>query len=76
VLNARDWDEANDVCEELRAAGIKCGALEVPNTNSATAWATSWLRPSLELKVFVDAPDIDRAREVLADRLRLPGPDE
>lgn len=70
VLNARDWEEADEVCEQLRAAGIKCGAADVPNVNSATAWLTSWARPSTELKVFVDAADLERAREVLADRLR------
>lgn len=71
IIEARHQEEADEICEQLRAAGIKCGAALMPDRTSATAWLRS-LGPGVDkLYVFVHEDDVERARVVLAERLRL-----
>ena len=54
-------------CEELRAHGIKCACVELPNER-AQASPTRFLSAGFggrEWNVIVSPPDLDRAEEVL-----------
>ena len=69
IIEARHQEEADAICEELRAAGIKCGSALMPDRTSATAWLRSLGSGSDRLYVFVHESDVERARVVLAERL-------
>jgi hypothetical protein len=66
VLTEEDGDA---VCDELRAAGIKCNWASVPEPGSETEWLESLGNPRMILQVFVAESDLERAQAVLADRL-------
>jgi hypothetical protein len=70
VIEVRTEEEGEAVCEELRAAGIKCNWASVPGRGSETSWLESLGNPAMSLQVFVAGSDVGRAEEVLADRLR------
>lgn len=70
IIEARHQEEADEICEELRAAGIKCGAALAPDRHSATAWLRSMGPANDRLYVFVHEDDVERARHVLAVRLK------
>ncbi len=70
IIEARHQEEADEVCEELRAAGIKCGAALMPDRTSATSWLRALGPGADKLYVFVHESDVERARVVLAERLR------
>jgi hypothetical protein len=62
-MEVRDDAEGNDVCEQLRAAGIKCAAEPFPDANSlASIWGGQ--APTV-LTVLVHESDLDKAREVI-----------
>ena len=69
IIEARHQEEADEICEQLRAAGIKCGAALMPDRNSTTAWLGSLGPGADKLYVFVHESDVERARVVLAERL-------
>jgi hypothetical protein len=68
VLEVRTEEEGEAVCEQLRAAGIKCNWASVPAETSETGWLESLGNPTMSLQVFVAESDVERAHEVLADR--------
>ena len=72
IIEARHQEEADEVCAELRAAGIKCGSALMPDRTSATAWLRSLGPGNDRLWVFVHEDDVERAREVLAERFTPP----
>jgi hypothetical protein len=69
VTEVRTEEEGEAVCDELRAAGIKCNWASVPERGPETGWLESLGNPRMVLQVFVDEDDLGRAREVLANRL-------
>src|SRR2546430_2669230 len=59
-MEVRDEAEGDDVCEQLRAAGIKCAVEPLPDANSfASIWA--FQAPTV-LMVLVNDSDLDKAR--------------
>jgi hypothetical protein len=70
VLEVHTEEEGEAVCGELRAAGIKCNWASVPAETSETGWLESLGNPAMSLQVFVAESDVERAHEVLADRLQ------
>lgn len=65
LMQARDSEQGERVCELLRAAGIKCNHSAVPDENSATAWLTGFLPHRDVVEVFVRESDMDKARQVV-----------
>ncbi len=65
LMQVRDEDEGDAICERLRAAGIKCAVEPLPDVNS--------LRPIMGgragdvLTVLVHDSDLDKARTVIAE---------
>ncbi|HWB23180.1 MAG TPA: hypothetical protein VG652_09860 [Gaiellaceae bacterium] len=65
LMEVRDETEGNDICERLRAAGVKCAVESLPDANSFTSiWGG---RAEDVLKVLVNGSDMDRARSVIRD---------
>jgi hypothetical protein len=66
LMHVRDETEGDDVCERLRAAGIKCAVQPLPDVNSlAGMWGGL---AKTVLTVLVHESDLDKARAVLAPR--------
>jgi len=57
-------DEGEEICERLRAGGIKCAVEALPDVNSTVAIWGGQARSSLF--VLVNEDDVDRARALLA----------
>jgi hypothetical protein len=59
------------LCEELRAAGIKCACVELPSEPNAAAPAAylGFAQAPTEWTVLVHESDLERARELLGERL-------
>jgi hypothetical protein len=58
--------EAEIVCEQLRAEGIKCGAAEVSIADDPQSWMTLGSgKGGTAWSVFVDESDVEHARAVL-----------
>jgi len=66
VMQPRNEAEAEEVCAELRAAGIRCGWMWMPDPLDALAY---YRRAPDVLRVFVDNRDLETARRVLAGPL-------
>jgi len=65
LMQVRDEVEGDDVCEQLRAAGIECAVEPLPDANSfASIWA---LQAPTVLMVLVNESDLDKARGVLRE---------
>jgi hypothetical protein len=65
LMQVRSPVEGDEVCERLRAAGIKCAVEPLPDANSfSSIWGG--LAPTV-LTVLVDEPDMDKARAVIRD---------
>jgi len=65
LMQVRDEIEGDDVCEQLRAAGIKCAVEPLTDANSfASIWA---LQAPTVLMVLVNESDLDKARGVLRE---------
>jgi hypothetical protein len=63
LINVQDETEGNEICDRLRAAGIKCAVEPLPDTNSLVPILGG--RAPLVLKVLVNASDLDKARTVV-----------
>jgi hypothetical protein len=62
----RDETAGEEVCQRLRAGGIKCAVEALPDVNSSAAiWGGQ--APDA-LFVLVNEGDVEKARAVLADR--------
>jgi hypothetical protein len=62
----RDETAGEEVCQRLRAGGIKCAVEALPDVNSSAAiWGGQ--APDA-LFVLVNEADVEKARAVLADR--------
>jgi hypothetical protein len=70
--------EGEYVCEELRAAEIRCACVELPGEGtgaSPVAYLGSLSGTPAAWTVLVAESDLERAREVLGDRLERHPPD-
>ena len=70
--------EGEYVCEELRAAEIRCACVELPGEGtgaSPVAYLGSLSGTPAAWTVLVAESDLERAREVLGDRLERQPPD-
>ena len=65
LMNVQDENEGNDICDRLRAAGIKCALEPLPDTNSLVPILGG--RAPLVLKVLVNASELDKARTVVTE---------
>ena len=64
-MQVRSDQEGEDVCEQLRAAGIKCAVEPLPDPNSLRAiWGGQ--APTV-LTVLVNESDMDKARAVVTE---------
>ena len=63
----QDETEGEEVCEQLRAGGIKCAVEALPDVNSTAAIWGGQARESLF--VLVNEGDVEKARAVLADEV-------
>ena len=61
----QDETEGEEICERLRAGGIKCAVEALPDVNSTAAIWGGQERDALF--VLVNEGDVERARAVLAD---------
>jgi hypothetical protein len=62
----QDETEGEEICERLRAGGIKCALEALPDVNTTTAiWGGQ--APD-ELVILVNEAEVEQARAVLADR--------
>ena len=69
IFRAMNSAEAEIVCEQLRAEGIKCGAAEASVAGDPQSWMTLGSgRGATAWSVFVDESDVERARAVLERR--------
>ncbi len=59
-----------ELCDELRAAGIKCACVELPSapTDTAPAAYLGFAPAPSEWTVLVHESDLERAREILDER--------
>lgn len=65
-MEVRDEAEGEDVCERLRAAGVKCAVEQLPDPNSFNA---IWDIPApTVLIVLVNDQDVEKARAVISKR--------
>jgi hypothetical protein len=64
--------EGDEVCSELRAAGIKCNYARVPDPNAPLSFLHVYGEPDTALVVFVDEAELEQARAVVASRLAEP----
>jgi hypothetical protein len=63
-MEVRDEAEGEDICERLRAAGVKCAVEPLPDANSI---APIWDIPApTVLFVLVNERDVAEARAVIA----------
>jgi cell division septation protein DedD len=66
-MQVRNEADGNDICDQLRAAGIKCAVEPLPDANS---FASIWAIPApTVLMVLVNASDLDNARAVIREHL-------
>jgi hypothetical protein len=65
LMNVQDENEGNDICDRLRAAGIKCAVEPLPDTNSLVPILGG--QAPLVLKVLVNASELDKARAVVIE---------
>jgi hypothetical protein len=65
LMNVEDEIEGNDICDRLRAAGIKCAVEPLPDTNSLVPILGG--QAPLVLKVLVNASQMDEARAVVSE---------
>jgi hypothetical protein len=64
LIRVRSELEGDDICERLRAGGIKCAVAALPDANSIRA---IWGRSAPEvLTVLVLDSDLEKAREVIS----------
>jgi hypothetical protein len=62
----QDETEGEEICQRLRAGGIKCAVEALPDVNSTPA---IWGGPAPNaLFVLVNEGDVEKARAVLTDR--------
>jgi hypothetical protein len=65
LIQVRDENEGDDICERLRAAGIKCAVEPIPDINSLSPIMGG---PAGDmLTVLVSESDMDHARAVVAE---------
>jgi hypothetical protein len=65
LMEVRDEDEGEEVCEWLRAVGIKCNYETVPDPNTVLGFGGA---PYVDcIQVFIRESDMDRARAVVAE---------
>jgi hypothetical protein len=62
-MQVRDESEGDEVCERLRAAGIKCAVEPLPDPNSLGTIMGGMTGPALF--VLVDESDLPKAQSVL-----------
>jgi hypothetical protein len=65
LMSVQDESEGNDICDRLRAAGIKCAVEPLPDTNSLVPILGG--QAPLVLKVLVNASELDKARTVVTE---------
>jgi hypothetical protein len=63
-MQVQSESEGDDICERLRAAGIRCAVEPLPDPNANRA-ILGGMAPDV-LTVLVEESDLDKAREVLA----------
>jgi cell division septation protein DedD len=64
-MQVRDEDEGNDICDRLRAVGIKCAVEPLPDMNSL---APIMGGPAGDvLTVLVNESDLEKARGVVSE---------
>lgn len=64
-MQVRSDQEGEDICKQLRAAGIKCAVEPLPDPNSFRAF---WGRQTPDvLTVLVNESDMDQARTVVTE---------
>ena len=65
LLTVRDENEGDNICDRLRAAGIKCAVEPLPDANSL---APIMGGPAQDvLTVLVNESELDKARTVVAE---------
>jgi hypothetical protein len=65
-MAVQDEEEGEQICERLRAGGIKCAVQALPDVNTTTAiWGG---QGADALFVLVNEGDVEKARALLADR--------
>jgi hypothetical protein len=65
LMQVRDENEGDDICNRLRAAGIKCAVEPLPDLNSL---APIMGGPAGDvLTVLVNESELDKARTVVAE---------
>ncbi len=65
LIQVRDENEGNDICERLRTAGIKCAVEPLPDMNSL---APIMGGPAGDvLTVLVNESDLEKARGVVVE---------
>ena len=65
LMQVRDENEGNDICDRLRTAGIKCAVEPLPDLNSL---APIMGGPAGDvLTVLVNESELDKARAVVAE---------
>ena len=65
-MAVQDEQEGEEICERLRAGGIKCAVQPLPDVNTTTA---IWGGPGADaLFVLVNEADVEKARALLASR--------
>jgi hypothetical protein len=64
LLQVRDEAEGDEICERLRAAGIKCAVEPLPDPNSLGTIMGGM--PATALFVLVNESDLTAAQSVLA----------
>jgi hypothetical protein len=67
LMQVANEAEADAVCEELRAAGIKCNYARVADPNAPLAFLHAYGQPDTVLAVFVLESELDRARATVSE---------
>ena len=65
LMNVRDEIEGDEICDRLRAAGIKCAVEPLPDVNSLAPIMGG--DTSTVLMVLVHDSELDKARAVVAE---------
>jgi hypothetical protein len=65
-MAVRDETEGEEICERLRAGGVKCAVEALPDVNST---ASIWGGQAADaLFVLVNEGDVEKARALIAER--------
>ena len=65
LMQVRDENEGNTICERLRTAGIKCAVEPLPDVNSLSPIMGGTAQDVLT--VLVNESELDKARTVVAE---------